>query len=535
MRDHAAELVKLIPEDCRGLTVHDISHLDALWEMADIIAGPEFEINPAEAFVFGAAVLVHDAGMSVASYPGGLSQLKKTTEWRDSVFSACRKAGLTPSDAEVENPPRNILPSILFSVLRTLHAKHAEDLVFVTWPLPGSNDSVRLLEDVQLRTSYGRTIGRIAHSHNWNIERVVQLLRNSVGAAPDLPQSWKVDEVKIACLLRCADAAHIDHRRAPSMIYALRQPTGIADAHWNFQNKLNKPTLAAGALTYSSGQHFEQTDAQAWWLCFDTIKMINKELQDLNGILQDGSLSPFAARRVFGAEGPSILARQVQVLGWRPVDAEIRVGDPIHLAKTLGGKNLYGDSVFAPIRELLQNAVDSVRARRKIEQRPDKWGKVRLILEEALRDNRSELWLHVDDNGIGMSERTIVGPLLDFGNSFWNSTALQEEWPGLEGSGLSPIGKFGIGFFSIFVLGERVMVTSRRYDAAVADTRTLEFASIVRRPILRDATSGELPPDFNTRISVQIQEVSREAVSDDEFRIGHTSSPQTSSTSGSAQ
>src|SRR5262249_49365264 len=150
---------------------------------------------------------------------------------------------------------------------------------------------------------------------------------------------------------------------------------------------------------------------------------------------------------VYGAEGPSLLARQIQVIGWRPVDAEIRVTDPVRLAQTLGGKNLYGDNVLAPIRELLQNAVDAVRARRKSEGRDERWGKIRLLVEEQKTPSGSELWLHVDDNGIGMSERVLVGPLLDFGNSFWTSHVLREEWPGLESSGLVPIGKFGIGFF----------------------------------------------------------------------------------------
>jgi len=497
--------------------------------MADLIAGPAFEINPAEAFVFGAAALTHDAGMSIASYPAGIEELKKTTEWRDASFSTCRRAGIPPTEDIVHAPPITLLPDILFNVLRALHAKHAEELVFVTWPVPSTGETVRLLEDLQLRTSYGRTIGRIAHSHHWNIERVVQQLRNSVGAAADLPQEWEVDEIKLACLLRCADASHIDHRRAPSMLYALLNPSGAGAIHWNFQNKLNKPTISSGVLTYSSGEHFKQEDAQAWWLCFDTIKMINKELQDSNAVLQDNSSPPLAAKRVYGAEGPSILARQVQVDGWRPVDAEIRVSDPVHLAKTLGGKNLYGDSIFAPVRELLQNAVDAVRARRKIENRPDNWGLIKLTVEEIKTASASEYKLHVDDNGIGMSERTLVGPLLDFGNSFWNSSALREEWPGLESSGLLPIGKFGIGFFSIFVLGEQVAVASRRYDAAAADTRVLEFSSIVRRPLLRDARPNELPADFNTRISVRIldEERDEEVELDDVPRVNQGENPAT--------
>jgi hypothetical protein len=45
MRSNTAHLVKFIPKDCEGLTVHDVTHLDALWEMADMIAGNEFDLT----------------------------------------------------------------------------------------------------------------------------------------------------------------------------------------------------------------------------------------------------------------------------------------------------------------------------------------------------------------------------------------------------------------------------------------------------------------------------------------------------------
>ena len=83
------------------------------------------------------------------------------------------------------------------------------------------------------------------------------------------------------------------------------------------------------------------------------------------------------------------------------MEARIKVSDPINLALTLGGRNLYGRSAFAAIRELLQNAVDAVRARRRYEGREAKWGEVRLLIEQI----GDEVWLHVDDTGIGMSER----------------------------------------------------------------------------------------------------------------------------------
>jgi hypothetical protein len=272
MRENAKELVGLIPNDCKGITVHNVTHLDALWETADLIAGPNFDLTPAEAFVFGAAVLIHDAGMTVAAFPGGVAQPTKTTEWTDSVYAFYRTHGLPePSRDAVQNPAPAFKEQIMFNVLRALHARQAENLIGMRWPLPSTGEQVCLLENEHLRTAYGKSIGKIAHSHHWNIERVNSDLRDRIGAATNLPSEWVVNEKKIACLLRCADAAHIDHRRAPSMLYALSQPKGESDRHWRFQHKLNKVTRSGDALLYSSGQDFEVDEAAAWWLCFDTI------------------------------------------------------------------------------------------------------------------------------------------------------------------------------------------------------------------------------------------------------------------------
>lgn len=356
MRKNASELVKLIPADCKSITVHDITHLDALWEMADLICGPTFPINPAEAFVFGAAVLIHDAGMAVAAYPGGEKELVRSVEWSDAVFALYRRRGLPlPDEATVKSPPSEFKEEILFQVLRAIHAKNAERLAEMEWQIPGKTGKACLLENQRLRTAYAQSIGKIAHSHNWNIERLTDLQKR-VGAASELPADWTVDELKLACMLRCADAAHIDERRAPTLLYAFSKPKPESDKHWQFQNKLNKPTTLSGALLYASGQNFELDEAAAWWLCFDTIRMINNELSSSSALLQDTEKISLAVSRVYGAESPRILAQHVRPNGWRPVDAEIKVSDPATLAKTLGGKHLYGNGAYAPIREMLQNS-----------------------------------------------------------------------------------------------------------------------------------------------------------------------------------
>lgn len=504
MRERVQPLVATIQNDCPGLTVHDVTHLDALWEMADLLAGSDFELTPAEAFVFGAAVLLHDAGMAALGYPGGKRGIQESIDWRDCFAGLFQKKyGRFPSDEEKQNPDGELADQALFDALRRLHAQRAEALATCSISQDHGGGTF-LIEDSDLRLAYGQAIGRIAHSHHWSISDLQNRLRPLTGAAGNLPGEWTVDEIKVACLLRCADITHVDQRRAPSMLYALLQPTGYSNLHWNFQSKLRKPTKTDQSLCYSGASSFNQSEAEAWWLCFDSIGLIDTELADVDALLLETKRDRFSVRGVRGAGHPRLLAQDIQTVGWQPVAATLNVSNPIKLAQTLGGKNLYGPGGFAPVRELIQNAVDAVRARRFVDNRPSSWGIIRLTFEEIKTTAGTERWLHLDDNGVGMSQRTLAETLLDFGRSLWTSPEVREEFPGLVNEGFEPIGKFGIGFFSVFLLGEKVRVISKKYDKAMNEAQVLEFESISKRPIVRGAGRGELPADCSTRVSARL-------------------------------
>src|SRR3546814_15231734 len=65
-------------------------------------------------------------------------------------------------------------------------------------------------------------------------------------------------------------------------------------------------------------------------------------------------------------------------------------------------------------------------------------------------------------------------------------------------------GKYGIGFFSIFMLGDLVRVISRRFDRDTQSARVLEFRhGLGSRPNLRNADPKEVPLDGGTRIEVK--------------------------------
>jgi HSP90 family molecular chaperone len=120
-----------------------------------------------------------------------------------------------------------------------------------------------------------------------------------------------------------------------------------------------------------------------------------------------------------------------------------------------------------------------------------------------------EYWIEVEDNGVGMSADVLRGPFLDFGISLWDSELMYKEFPGLSAKGFQSTGKYGIGFFSVFMWGKRVRVTTRRYDAAQQETHVLDFGSGVdSRPLLRKAQDEEVLRDGGTRVRVWLKELS---------------------------
>jgi hypothetical protein len=523
-RDNAGTVADEIKRAYPSLTVHGLTHLDALWEMADLIVGADYPLTPAEAFVLGGAFLVHDLGNGLAAYPGGETELRASKAWKDALAARIRREkGRAPKQSELTKPPPELAQLATEDALRVLHAKQAAQLAQISWKGPRGAD-LYLIDDPVMRSHFGKLIGEIAYSHWWDISEVAQrFARQQLGPASFMPRDWTVDALKVACLLRVSDAAHIDERRAPLFLMALRDPRGVSRDHWTFQRKLSKPHLPPGKdrLVYTSGESFTPDEAEAFWLCFDTLNMISRELRDVDALLAEHQRQRFMARAVADADDARRLAdHAVRTEGWAPVDARIHVSDVPSLVARLGGAQLYGDAPTVPLRELLQNAADAVRARRAIKGLPDRWG--RITLRRGV--DADGYWIEVEDTGIGMSERVLTQHLLDFGRSYWNTEDMRREHPGLAASTFQPTGRFGIGFFSAFMWGERLRVSSRPCVEG-EKTRVLEFNNgLRRRPLLRLAEPDEQLHDGGTRVRVWMtgEETWNKLFHDDGGRWGPT-------------
>ncbi|WP_051379596.1 HD domain-containing protein [Bradyrhizobium murdochi] len=518
-RTRVAILASQIQKAFPNLTVHDVTHLDALWETADLIAGPEYPLNAMEGFVFGGAALLHDAALCFEAYEGGVDGIRHTTQWRDALAAE--------KDAHANLTEDELIFAADFSAVRALHAEQAAHLVDKAWLDPDTRQPLFLIDDSDLRKRYGPIIGMIASSHHWPIEDVASKLQHQVNAPGDWPSSWRIDPVKIACLLRCADAAHIDNRRAPDFLYALLRRSGISRDHWQAQNWLARPDTdqadpSAETIIYTSNRDFEQQDADAWWVAYDAITLVDAEIRSANALLrarpQNVTSPPFKIQRVGGSSSPDLASAYIRVRNWNPWSAKLHVGNVERLVRNIGGESLYGagsDKTYVALREMLQNARDAIIARRKMD--PNFAGGA---IRVRVRRRKSKWVLEVEDNGVGMSETTMTGPLLDFGTSFWTTSLVQTEFPGLRASGFKSVGQYGIGFYSIFMISNNVSISSRRWDRGLDTLCQMKFPrGLTLRPIVTLAPDPSFGGDTSTIVSC----VLHDDLLDDQARIFVTS------------
>ena len=527
-RRNVDQLVSRIATSLPGLTQHEISHLDGLWETASLIAGENFPLNPLEGFVFGGSVLLHDSALCFEAYDGGIEGLRATTIWKDAYVAETEKNCLLQED--------ELMATADFVTLRQLHADQSSKLAEKAWKDPDTGQDIYLIENSQLRKHLGPLIGQIASSHHWDIEKVASVLRNQVNAIGDFPREWRIDPIKIACLLRCADASHIDNTRAPDFLHALLQRRGISFNHWQAQNRLARVDLdqfdkSKSTILFTSTRPFREAESASWWVAFDTTCLIEKEIRASNALLEsrDGgnSSTQFQVKRVKGIESPERMTDHIQVDGWTPCAAELHVGNMENLVKTLGGEQLYGagiDKLEVTVRELIQNARDSIHARRVVDV-----GFVGSVLIRVQQDGDS-FWLIVEDDGVGMSKRILTGPLLDFGTSFWTSSLVQQEYPGLRSSSFKAVGQFGVGFYSVFMIADEVNVTSKRWDAGLDEANKIIFKNgISFRPLLKNGRFPELGTNASAVIALRLKkdilsndlnvEIKRNIMGQDNFNV----------------
>lgn len=466
VRNYLSDITKDFP----NLTDHSIEHSKMLWEYANIIVGEKKQyINPLEAFVLHCVFLIHDAGMCY-SILNNRTEIEKDPIYTDFIA----KNG---SSDEINE-------EALFYTVRQRHGDFA--LRIATEKL--SNDEY-LISNIQLREELGSIIGKIAKSHTCNINYIEREFGPKY-TNPNFPTDWSIDSQKLSFILRTADAAHIDNLRTPKTDRMIKNISGVSREHWTFQKKLGFPQLSSdNLLMYVSNNSFMPEEQKAWWFCYEALQVLDRELKNANEYFNTKELEGFTARGVKSINDTLELGQTyIRTDGWKSINTQIKVSNPVHIASELGGIKLYGNINIA-LRELIQNSLDAINLHRLYTgQDNQNVGEIKLSIKKIDQD----YYLTITDNGIGMSQTIMTNELLDFGGSYWKSNRFKYDFQGLHSRGFESIGKFGIGFFSCFMLGEKITVTSWKFGEAISNMKTLDFFDgLASNPILREPTLDE--------------------------------------------
>ena len=162
------------------------------------------------------------------------------------------------------------------------------------------------------------------------------------------------DPLRLACLLRVCDALHLDARRAPLFLRALREPLPATSVdHWSYQQRLTRPYLNGVYMEFTAGDAFGPEDADAWWLCHDTLRSADQWIREVQATLASANREGLMVQGVAGVEDPRQLSELIPTRGWIPVDTDVQVSNVADLVVKLGGGVLYGpERLYVALREL---------------------------------------------------------------------------------------------------------------------------------------------------------------------------------------
>lgn len=208
---------------------------------------------------------------------------------------------------------------------------------------------------------------------------------------------------------------------------------------------------------------------------------------------------------VRGASSPEDAATYVPTSGFLPIEVNLRTGSIDRLVELLAGETLYGPNPMAAVRELVQNARDAVMLKAEVAASEAELATLTIPIRLSLNTKNNPPVLEVLDHGIGMSRKVITDFLITLASDYWG-TQFASDFPQAAEKGFKSAGKFGIGFLSIFMLGDEITVETNR---AGGERFRLSVRGVGRRGELRRLPS---PAGSGTSIRINLKPSALEGI-----------------------
>lgn len=456
----ASDRMKAMPGYAPQYTLHDERHLLRTTELMSLLLGNEAKkLNEIELALLILSAFFHDQGMLPTD--SDLSMLRNSDEfklfqdnWRvehpnyaetssqlaDHKVAIERKERLGAQIAELDT-------AMLTDFLRQGHGKRSSEYVRSRY----RNDKRIEVQGVNLSPM----IGLLCEAHTLPAED----LNPSRGFRYDEQVgTYCVNMPFLAAVLRLADILDFDRERTPEVLFkSIHFTSPVSLFEWEkhravdgwtiseelirFSVKCKHPAYQAAALTYMGW--IDQELEAAHSIC-------RRQPRDISGYQL--RLPTHVDRSRIEPDGDS----------YRYHDLEFSLSRD-EIIRLLMTDKLYGGEHLC-IRELLQNSLDALRYRQALFADADtQWNKGEVEFRHFVDDDGYEV-VECRDNGVGMDEGIIRRFLVKVGRSFYRSPEFERERTRLRASGndFDPCSRFGIGFMSCFMLGDRITIETRK-------------------------------------------------------------------------
>lgn len=469
--DDAANRMRGFPSLHGQYTLHDEVHLLRVTELMGRIMPAEVlqKLNPVEIALLILAAHFHDQGM--------VPERDELAVWRDDTspnpdfvlfrqnwaidhpnLELARRQANDPALGEEEKGrarqvEADLLDALLSDYLRETHGQRA-----AAWLRTYYAQDPRLLVQGAYLTD---ALARLCLSHVGPVSALTEANGFRVDERIGL---YSVNLVYLALVLRLADILDFDRERTPDSLYRtidFRSPISLTE--WGKHRAVTGWQIGPDAVQFTlECEHPEYERAARRFMDY-----IDEELQNATQRIRE-----FPSRaRAYTLDLPvktdrSRIKPKDNAYIYHDLEFSLSRDEVVKLLMT---DKLYGSPALC-VRELLQNSLDALRHRTALHKRdgvqwPD--GKVEMVHEV---DAQGHEVVRCVDNGIGMSRAIVLNFLTKAGRSYYRSPQFEQERIGLRTANVDfdPCAQFGIGFMSVFMLGDHIVIHTRRDNGPTA-------------------------------------------------------------------
>lgn len=344
-------------------------------------------------------------------------------------------------------------------------------------------------------------LGRICKAHGQKFDDVMSLpqTEDGIGLEECHPRF-------VASLLRIGDLLDIDNNRfSEAFIKTINDLPSDSKLHRDKHKSISHLSINTRCIEIEA-ECYSPKVAQVTQEWFDCISdEFKTQTLKWNSIVPEG----------LNCYLPTLNYLRIKIEGYVTVNTSKKSKFTIDTAKALEllqGKNFYKD-IFEAIREILQNAVDSTLLRIYLDSKKDglsfsgvnndfiKYAS-NYPIDVKLRTTESgEYNVTISDRGLGLKPEHLTY-LINTGSSSKNveKKLIVEEMP----EWMRPSGVFGIGFQSIFLLTDKVEITTKEYfDDKKMHIELYSPNSPMKGDVYLKEVKGSYEKGFNIKFTIK--------------------------------